>query len=128
MLSANFDGNVEWYFMPRGLLSVGAFSMDLKDYVAFGTETRMLYSELTNQLEEYLVSDPVNSNGQVTGLDPDIRETHHAQRDQHRAGGAAVAEQCDAAVWAALTTTWATSTMAGEAGVTDRRLRTPARR
>ncbi|HMN46603.1 MAG TPA: TonB-dependent receptor [Povalibacter sp.] len=69
VLSTNFDGNVEWYFMPRGLVSVGAFSMDLKDYVAFGTETRMLYSELTNQLEEYLVSVPVNSNGQVTGLE-----------------------------------------------------------
>jgi iron complex outermembrane receptor protein len=69
VLSTNFDGNLEWYFMPRGLLSVGAFSMDLKDYVAFGTETRMLYSELTNQLEAYLVSVPVNSNGSVTGFE-----------------------------------------------------------
>lgn len=69
VLSTNFDGNIEWYFMPRGLLSVGAFAMDLKDYVAFGTETRMLYSELTNQLEAYNVSVPVNSNGQVTGLE-----------------------------------------------------------
>ena len=67
--STNFDGNFEWYFMERGLLSVGAFSMDLDDYVAFGTETRMLYSELTNQLEAYLVSVPVNSNGSVTGLE-----------------------------------------------------------
>jgi iron complex outermembrane receptor protein len=69
VLSTNFDGNLEWYFMPRGLISVGAFSMDLDDYVAFGTETRMLYSELTNQLEAYLVSVPVNSNGSVTGLE-----------------------------------------------------------
>ena len=69
VLSTNFDGNLEWYFMPRGLLSVGAFAMDLKDYVAFGTETRMLYSELTNQLEAYNVSVPVNSNGQVTGVE-----------------------------------------------------------
>ena len=69
VLSTNFDGNLEWYFMPRGLVSVGAFSMDLKDYVAFGTETRMLYSELTNQLEAYNVAVPVNSNGQVTGLE-----------------------------------------------------------
>jgi len=67
--STNFDGNLEWYFMPRGLLSVGAFSMDLKDYVAFGTENRQLFSELTNQLETYLVSVPVNSNGSVTGLE-----------------------------------------------------------
>jgi len=67
--STNFDGNLEWYFMPRGLLSVGAFSMDLKDYVAFGTENRQLFSELTHQLETYLVSVPVNSNGSVTGLE-----------------------------------------------------------
>ncbi|HKU90224.1 MAG TPA: TonB-dependent receptor [Steroidobacteraceae bacterium] len=69
VISTNFDGNLEWYFMPRGLLSVGAFSMDLKDYVAFGTENRQLFSELTNQLETYLVSVPVNSNGSVTGLE-----------------------------------------------------------
>jgi iron complex outermembrane receptor protein len=69
VLSTNFDGNLEWYFMPRGLLSVGAFAMDLKDYVAFGTESRMLYSELSNQLETYLVSVPINSNGQVHGLE-----------------------------------------------------------
>jgi len=69
VLSTNFDGSIEWYFMPRGLLSVGAFAMDLKDYVAFGTETRMLYSELSHQLEAYLVSVPVNSNGQVNGLE-----------------------------------------------------------
>jgi iron complex outermembrane receptor protein len=69
VLSTNFDGNLEWYFMPRGLLSVGAYAMDLKDYVAFGTETRMLFSELSHQLEAYNVSVPVNSNGQVTGLE-----------------------------------------------------------
>ncbi len=69
VMSTNFDGNLEWYFMPRGLVSVGAFSMDLKDYVAFGTENQQLFSELTNQLETYLVSVPVNSNGSVTGLE-----------------------------------------------------------
>ncbi|HEU4655825.1 MAG TPA: TonB-dependent receptor [Steroidobacteraceae bacterium] len=69
VISTNFDGNLEWYFMPRGLVSVGAYAMDLKDYVAFGTETRMLYSELSNQLEAYNVSVPINSNGQVTGLE-----------------------------------------------------------
>jgi iron complex outermembrane receptor protein len=69
VLSTNFDANLEWYFMERALVSVGAFSMDLDDYVAFGTETRMLYSELTNQLEAYLVSVPVNSNGKVNGFE-----------------------------------------------------------
>ena len=69
VLSTNFDANLEWYFMPRGLLSVGAFAMDLKDYVAYGVETQMLFSELTNQLEAYQVSIPINANGQVKGLE-----------------------------------------------------------
>ncbi len=69
VVSTNFDANLEWYFMPRGLLSVGAYSMNLKDYVAFGTQKQMLFSELTNRLEEYSVAVPVNSNGKVTGLE-----------------------------------------------------------
>ena len=69
VVATNFDGNLEWYFTERGLVSVGAFSMDLQDYVAFGTENRQLFSELTNQLETYLVSVPVNSNASVTGLE-----------------------------------------------------------
>lgn len=32
-LSTNLDANLEWYFMPRGLLSVGAYHMNLKDYI-----------------------------------------------------------------------------------------------
>ena len=90
VLSTNFDGNLEWYFMPRGLVSVGAFSMDLKDYVAFGTETRMLYSELTNQLEAYLVSVPVNSNGSGDGPGAGLRAAHRRivrlQRQLHLRG------------------------------------------
>ncbi|OZB51160.1 MAG: TonB-dependent receptor [Stenotrophomonas sp. 14-69-23] len=69
VVSTNFDANLEWYFMPRGLLSIGAYSMNLKDYVAFGTEKQMLFSELTNKLEEYQVAVPVNSNGKVTGVE-----------------------------------------------------------
>ena len=69
VVSTNFDANFEWYFTERGLLSFGAFTMDLDDYIAFGTENRQLFSELTNQLETYLVSVPVNSNGEVKGLE-----------------------------------------------------------
>jgi iron complex outermembrane receptor protein len=69
VVSTNFDTNFEWYFAEHGLVSVGAFWMDLNDYVAFGTENRQLFSELTNQLETYLVSVPINSNGKVKGLE-----------------------------------------------------------
>ncbi|KAB7630950.1 TonB-dependent receptor [Stenotrophomonas rhizophila] len=69
VLSTNFDANLEWYFMPRGLLSAGVYSMNLKDYVAFGTETQMLFSELTHQLEAYEISKPINANGKVRGVE-----------------------------------------------------------
>src|SRR5690606_1740205 len=69
VVSTNLAANLQWYFMPRGLPSLGAYSMNLKDYVAFGTVTRKLFSELTNQLEDYLVSVPINSDGKVTGVE-----------------------------------------------------------
>jgi iron complex outermembrane recepter protein len=68
-LSTNLDANLEWYFMPRGLLSVGAYHMDMKDYIAFAVVQRQLYSELTNQLETYDISTPINADGKVTGVE-----------------------------------------------------------
>ena len=68
VLSDNLDANIEWYFMPRGLLSFGAFMMNMKDYIAYGTETQMLFSELTHQLEPYEVSMPINSSAKVRGM------------------------------------------------------------
>lgn len=69
VLSTNFDAGLEWYFMPRGLLSATAYSMNMKDYVAYGTQTQMLFSELTHQLEAYKVSMPINADAKVTGVE-----------------------------------------------------------
>lgn len=69
VLSSNFDANLEWYFMPRGLLSVGVFAMDMKDYVAYGTEQRQLFSELTGQLETYDIAMPINADAKVKGVE-----------------------------------------------------------
>jgi len=68
-IGSNLDANLEWYFMPRGLLSVGAYHIDLKDYIAFDVITKQLFSELTNQLETYAVSTPINADGKVTGVE-----------------------------------------------------------
>jgi iron complex outermembrane receptor protein len=68
-IGSNLDANLEWYFMPRGLLSVGAYHIDLKDYVAFDVINKQLFSELTNQLETYAVSTPINADGKVTGVE-----------------------------------------------------------
>ena len=69
VLSTNFDAGIEWYFMPRGLLSATAYSMNMKDYVAYGVQTQMLFSELTHQLEPYQVAMPINADAQVTGVE-----------------------------------------------------------
>ncbi|MBS0217063.1 MAG: TonB-dependent receptor [Proteobacteria bacterium] len=69
VLSTNFDANLEWYFMPRGLLSAGVYSMNMKDYVAYGVQTQMLFSELTHQLEAYKVAMPINANAKVKGVE-----------------------------------------------------------
>jgi iron complex outermembrane receptor protein len=69
VLSTNFDAGLEWYFTPRGLVSATAYSMNMKDYVAYGTQTQMLFSELTHQLEAYQVAMPINADAQVTGVE-----------------------------------------------------------
>ncbi len=69
VLSTNFDAGLEWYFMPRGLVSATAYSMHMKDYVAYGTETQMLFSELTHQLEAYQVAMPINADAEITGVE-----------------------------------------------------------
>jgi iron complex outermembrane receptor protein len=69
VLSTNFDAGLEWYFTPRGLLAATAYSMNMKDYVAYGVQTQMLYSELTHQLEAYKVAMPINADAKVTGVE-----------------------------------------------------------
>ncbi|MEY2168855.1 MULTISPECIES: TonB-dependent receptor [unclassified Rhodanobacter] len=69
VLSTNFDAGLEWYFMPRGLLAATAYSMNMKDYVAYGTTNRQLYSELSHQLETYNVAIPLNADARLSGLE-----------------------------------------------------------
>lgn len=69
VLSTNFDAGLEWYFMPRGLLAATMFSMNMKDYVAYGTEDQQLFSELTHQLETYKVAVPLNADARLSGLE-----------------------------------------------------------
>ncbi|KAG0935243.1 hypothetical protein G6F31_015958 [Rhizopus arrhizus] len=55
--------------MPRGMLSVGAYHMDLKDYIAFDVVSRQRYRELTTPLATYQISTPINADGKVTGVE-----------------------------------------------------------
>jgi iron complex outermembrane receptor protein len=67
--SNNFDASFEWYYAPRSLISVGAFYLDLKNYVAFGTYQTGLLNIRTNTFDTYTISAPINSAGRVYGYE-----------------------------------------------------------
>ena len=75
IVSTNFDASLEWYFAPRALLAVSLYSMDMKDYVTFGTTTQQFIdqaaSAATGQLvvSDYAVSSPTNTDAQVRGVE-----------------------------------------------------------
>ena len=75
IVSTNFDASLEWYFAPRALLAASVYTMNLKDYVNFGTSTIQYkdeaasYASGTNVYSDYLVSVPVNTNGNIKGFE-----------------------------------------------------------
>ena len=69
ILSNNLDLSWEYYYGPRSLFSVGAFLMDLKSYVGFGTFQTQLLNIRTGKFDTYTISAPVNSSGDVKGVE-----------------------------------------------------------
>ena len=67
--STNLDASWEWYFAPRSLVTVGAFYMDLTNYVAYGVAPQQLLNIRTGQSETYNISSPINSKGRVSGIE-----------------------------------------------------------
>ena len=75
IISTNFDGGIEWYFAPRGLLSFSAFQLELRDYVNFGTVNRVYKNQNASTaagadvFTNYRVSVPVNVDGSLKGVE-----------------------------------------------------------
>jgi len=69
IVSNNFDASWEWYFAPRGLVSVAAFYMDLDNYVAFGTHQQQLFNIRNGTFQTYTISSPINSSGKAKGVE-----------------------------------------------------------
>jgi iron complex outermembrane receptor protein len=69
IISTNFDASLEWYFTERGLLSASLFSMDLDNYVRYGTETRAFVNDQNGMIENYEITMPINSDGKVRGIE-----------------------------------------------------------
>src|SRR3546814_20761328 len=75
LISTNFDAALEWYFAPRGLLSVGVYEMSLQNYVTFASESR-LYQDMPastaaghDVYSAYQVNIPSNVDGKVRGVE-----------------------------------------------------------
>lgn len=75
LISTNFDAALEWYFAPRALLSASVFSMDMKDYVGFGTVVQPYLDQTASAAAgqdvfvDYSVSIPVNVDAKVKGFE-----------------------------------------------------------
>ncbi len=69
ILSNNYDAAIEWYFAPSSLLSAGLFYLDLKNFVSFGTHQQEFFNIRDNQFETFTISSPVNSKGEVKGIE-----------------------------------------------------------
>lgn len=69
IISTNFDASLEWYYAPRAMLSASVFSMDLKNYVKYGNESRQYINDQNGMLETYDITLPINSDGKVKGVE-----------------------------------------------------------
>lgn len=75
LVSTNFDASLEWYFAPRALLAASVYSMQLDDYISFGTATIQYKDQAashaagTDVYNDYTVSVPINTNGSVKGFE-----------------------------------------------------------
>jgi iron complex outermembrane receptor protein len=71
--STNLDAGLEWYFAKRSLLSATLFYMDLRNYVAYGSQLKT-YNTFdstcpTGCAVPYNLSVPVNAKGKVDGVE-----------------------------------------------------------
>lgn len=73
ILSTNLDATLEWYYGERALVSVGAFSMDIDNYVSLDTVRRSYFTidnnNPTGALLPYDVTIPVGTTAEVSGIE-----------------------------------------------------------
>lgn len=74
-ISNNLDATLQWYFAPRALASVGAFYMDLRNYVGYGISHGTFIDSRASQQQnkpvfaDYTITSPINVDAEVKGLE-----------------------------------------------------------
>ncbi len=67
--STNYELSAEWYFGHSALLSAEYFRREISSYIVTTTNEQVLFNNLTQQNETYIVSSPINaSNATVNGV------------------------------------------------------------
>ena len=67
--SNNVDVSLEWYFMPRSVLSANVFASNLDGYVSYGESSGIYYNAQDKQNVLYTTSSPVNSKAEIRGIE-----------------------------------------------------------
>lgn len=73
--SNNFETSLEWYFMPRSLLSVGAFYMDIPSYVDYGVSSAVYFNTQFKKPTTFLISAPINIPAHNQGVEVSYQES-----------------------------------------------------
>jgi iron complex outermembrane receptor protein len=72
--AAVYDAALEWYYGPSSIATVSLFYDDLSSYVSYGVSPGTYYSQFYGKDETYQISSPINTSGQVRGVEFQLQQ------------------------------------------------------
>jgi iron complex outermembrane receptor protein len=72
--AAVYDAALEWYYAPTSLAAVSVFYNDISSYVTYGVSNQVYFSQFYNAFKTYAVSSPLNTSGQVKGVEFQVQQ------------------------------------------------------
>ncbi|AVR95843.1 hypothetical protein C9I28_08960 [Pseudoduganella armeniaca] len=69
IMSNNVDVGAEWYFMPKSLLGVNVYNMNIGSYVTYGASTAQFYNNSVKAVTTYNMSAALNTKARVRGVE-----------------------------------------------------------
>ena len=72
--AAVYDAALEWYYAPTAVAAVSVFYDDLSSYVSYGVSNGTYYSQFYKAFKTYSISSPINTTGQVKGVELQVQQ------------------------------------------------------
>jgi iron complex outermembrane receptor protein len=69
IMSNNVDVGLEWYFMPKSLLGMNIYNMNMGSYVTFGSSKADFFNQSVGRVTTYNMSSAVNTKARVRGVE-----------------------------------------------------------